>query len=70
MRKQAVISQAMAKDMGSLVALGKKRGVRNPFYWAKKIIESRQKKEAERAARREQREQPKTNDHDNRWLDF
>ena len=35
--------QGMARDLNSLVELGKKRGYKNPYFWAKKILESRQK---------------------------
>ena len=35
--------QGMARDLNSLIELGKKRGYKNPYYWAKCIIESRNK---------------------------
>ena len=35
--------QGMAHDLESLIALGKKRGYKNPYYWAKKIMEGRYK---------------------------
>jgi len=35
--------QGMAHSLESLIALGKKRGYKNPYYWAKKILESRNK---------------------------
>lgn len=36
--------QGMAQDLQSLIALGKKRGYKNPVYWAKKIMEGRYNK--------------------------
>lgn len=33
--------QGMARTLSDLIALGEKRGVKNPFFWAKKIYESR-----------------------------
>jgi len=35
--------QGMARDLQSLIELGKKRGYKNPYYWAKKILEGRYK---------------------------
>jgi len=35
--------QGMARDLQSLIELGKKRGYKNPYYWAKKIMEGRYK---------------------------
>lgn len=35
--------QGMAHDLDSLIAIGKKRGYKNPYYWAKKILEGRYK---------------------------
>lgn len=35
--------QGMAHDLQSLIALGKKRGYRNPYIWAKKVLEGRYK---------------------------
>lgn len=40
-KKEAKREQAMAHDYESLVALGKKRGYKNPQYWAKIILKSR-----------------------------
>lgn len=36
--------QGMAQDLQSLIALGKKRGYKNPTFWAKKILEGRYKR--------------------------
>ena len=36
--------QGRAQDLQSLIALGKKRGYRNPVYWAKKVLEGRYNK--------------------------
>ena len=34
----------MARDLDSLIEIGKRRGYKNPRYWAQTILESRRKK--------------------------
>lgn len=43
-RKQARQEVGMAKDLESLIEIGKKRGYKNPRYWAQVILESRKNK--------------------------
>ena len=37
--------QGMAHSLESLIALGKKRGYKNPYWFAKKVLEGRQKRD-------------------------
>ena len=37
--------QGMARDLQSLIELGKKRGYKNPYWFAKKVLEGRQKRD-------------------------
>jgi len=41
-RKQKRMQQGQAQDYDALVALGKQRGYKNPHYWAKQILKSRE----------------------------
>lgn len=43
-QKQARMEVGMAKDLASLIELGKRRGYKNPQYWAKMIMSGRQNK--------------------------
>jgi uncharacterized OB-fold protein len=43
-QKEARREVAMARDEKELVEIGKRRGYKNPVYWAKMIITSRRKK--------------------------
>lgn len=43
-RKQARIEVGMAKTEAALIEIGRKRGYKNPVYWARMIIESRKNK--------------------------
>lgn len=43
-RKQARMEVGMARDLNSLIEIGKKRGYKNPRWWAQQIIEARRSK--------------------------
>ena len=43
-RKQARMEVGMAKTESELIAIGKKRGYKNPVYWARMILTSRKNK--------------------------
>ncbi len=43
-RKQARQEVGMAKDLESLINIGKKRGYKNPRYWAQQILQARRNK--------------------------
>jgi superfamily II DNA or RNA helicase len=43
-RKKARVEQGMAKDMDALMELGRMRGIKNPYWWAKMVLEGRDKK--------------------------
>ena len=43
-RKQARIEVGMCKDLNSLIELGKRRGYKNPKYWAMMILTARNEK--------------------------
>ena len=43
-KKRARLEVGLSRDFGSLVQLGIKRGYKNPQYWARQIIQSRNKK--------------------------
>lgn len=43
-RKQARIEVGMAKTEAELIAIGKRRGYKNPVYWARAILNSRRNK--------------------------
>lgn len=43
-RREAARAQSMAKDMDSLIALGKMRGYRNPMMWARHVLHGRRQK--------------------------
>ena len=45
-RKTAKMQQGRAKDFEALVELGRMRGIRNPAYWARQIMNWRNKKRA------------------------
>lgn len=43
-RKQARMEVGMARDLESLIAIGKKRGYKSPRYWAERVLNSRKNK--------------------------
>jgi hypothetical protein len=43
-RIQARRSQGQAQSLGDLIALGKQRGMKNPFGWAQHVFRARLRK--------------------------
>lgn len=43
-RRQRKVEQAQAESISDLIAIGKQRGYKNPYFWAKNVFAGRQKK--------------------------
>ena len=46
MKREAAKAQGMARDLDSLIEIGRVRGMNNPEGWARHVLAARQKKEA------------------------